>query len=168
MMNKHLPKITAFFIVLIFCISTAFAQGFELGLKTLQGIGYQNDWGYFQGGLELSGEYHISFERMDMSFGLNARTVQWGTQVSQSIILSRSFGHNVDISVELQNGLALFLPSPLYVYSIGLNASFPMIKSDKISAGLSVGARFTHCPAYRLYGSIDHVLEIPLGLFLRF
>lgn len=167
-MNKRLIKMVVFFILLISCISNVFAQSFDVGLKIMQGIRYQTEWGLFSGGLELSGGYRIQGKQFDISLGLNTRTVQWGTQVSQSIILSRSFGRYVDISAELQNGLALFISQPLYVYSIGLNGHFPLIKGTKVVVGLSIGGRFTHCPAYRLYGQIDHVLEIPLGLFLRF
>ena len=167
-MNKSRPKMRALLILLLFIGSVSFAQNFELNLKTMQGIRYQDKWGYFQGGLELSGGYHMSFECLDMSIGLNARTVQWGTQVSQSIAFSKSFGRHVEISAELQHGIALFLSKPLYVYSVGILGRIPVIKGNKIISGLSVGGRYTHCPAYRHYGRIDHVLEIPLGFFIRF
>jgi len=167
-MNKVYYKAIRIFTIMLLTLSTMFAQHFELSINLPQGIIYQNTLGYFQGGVELSAHYSIPAKNFTSSFGIDARTVQWGSQVSVSSRLSKTIVKNFEIEAELQNGLALFNKKPLYVYSVGLTGRYFIIKSEKTALGIYVGGRFTQCPAYSRYGSIDHIFEIPIGVFISF
>ncbi len=167
-MNKIHQKTILLFLALICNASMLLAQAFEIKLSSLEGMMYQNTWYYFHGGIEMSLNYRIPDDHFNYSFGLNARTVQWGTQVCITSGISRSFGKIFELEAELHNGIALFYQKPLYVYAIGLTGHLTVLRSNKIITGVFLGGRYTHCPAYGQYGNIDHVLEIPLGVFLRF
>lgn len=167
-MNKKYQY--AFRFLLLLCAGLSFldAQGFEIDINSNQGVIYQNTPGYFNGGLAFSAHYQKGGEHLIYSLGLEARMVQWGTQVGIVSGMNLPFGNIFELKADLQNGLALFHIKPLYVYSIGLSCRCILLKTAKIDIGAYWGGQFTHCPAYRYYGSIDHVFELPIGLFFRF
>jgi len=161
-------KYCIFMTIVLGCCTGLFAQKFGLEFNMPQGIMYQNKWGFFHDGVELSVNYRIPTEHVDCVVGINMRTIDWGSQISVSTGLSYNVADKTDLQFELHNGLALFHGKPLYAYSIGSACRFQVYHKVRFHMGLSVGARFTHCPAYKHYGSINRVFEIPIGLFMKF
>ena len=166
-----MSKLFKYYILLIImlgCCTGLFAQKFGLEFNMPQGIIYQNKWGYFHDGVELSVDYKFPTEHVDCVVGVNMRTIDWGSQISVSTGLSYNVAEKIDLQFELHNGLALFQRKPLYVYALGSVCRFQVYNKGRFQIGLSVGARFTHCPAYKHYGSINRVFEIPIGLYMKF
>ncbi len=166
-MSKFKRKYLICFVLLVL-VTMSYAQEFDLKVSTIQGIRYNSIWDTYPGGIEITAAYRSSDTIFDYSFGMSARTVQWGTQVSILSELSYSLFDNLRIGLEVQNGLALFYTSPLYVYSIGMNTDLILLKLNKAVIGARLGLRFTHCPKYLNYGAINCILDIPIGLFISF
>ena len=143
------------------------AQDVELSIKYAQGVKH-NHWAAFNGGFELSANYIYSLNDIRISSGIDLRTIQWGNQATVSLGLTKIISPRIELGLEVQNGLALFHPQSLYVFSVGSNCDFTLVNNDKLHMGFSLEARYSICPEYRSYGQIYQVCEIPFGIFIRF
>ncbi len=144
------------------------AQHIQVSANYVQGIRYNNNWDLFNGGVELSADYLFSKNDYVFSTGIDFRTVQWGNQLSISAGIVKKVGNRFELGAEIQNGLALFYSQSLYVFSVGLKCNYTIIKTEKMNMGLSLETRYSNCPAYKAYGQIYHVVEIPIGLYIKF
>ena len=143
------------------------AQDVEISIKYAQGVKH-NEWSAFNGGFELSVDYIYSLNDFHISSGIDLRTIQWGNQATVSLGLTKELSQQIELGIQMQHGLALFHPQSLYVFSAGANCDFTLVNNDKLQMGLSLEARYSICPAYKNYGQLYHVTEIPLGIFIRF
>jgi hypothetical protein len=143
------------------------AQDVQISLKYAQGI-YHHSWDVYNGGAEISADYSFSLDNIIIETGINYRTIQWGNQVTASLSMAKSLGSRIEIGAEMQHGLALFYPKSLYAFSVGLKSAYEFMHNEKLSIGVSLELRYSHCPAYKNYGQIYHVTEIPFGIFFRF
>jgi hypothetical protein len=144
------------------------AQHVQISVNYNQGVQYNNNWGLFNGGVELSADYIFGQNNWLFNSGINFRTIQWGNQASISLGIVRTLGRHVELGTEIQNGLALFYPQSLYVFAMGATCNITLIQKEKMSLGLSLEARYSICPEYENYGLIYHVTEIPIGIYVRF
>ncbi len=143
------------------------AQDIRISLKYAQGV-YHNSWDLYNGGAELSANYSFLVNKVKINTGIDYRTIQWGNQVTASVGVTKSLGSRIELGAEIQNGLALFHPQSLYVFSLGLKSSYEFLQNEKLSMGVSLELRYSQCPAYKNYGPIFHVTELPLGIYVKF
>lgn len=134
----------------------------------MQGVRYTTAWDAFKGGTELSADFILDKNEFKYSGGLNARTVQWGTQADLALGALKKVGENLEVGAELQNGVALFRSKKLYVTGGELKVNYLILRREKATTGLTLGARYTSCPGYKAYSLIYDVVEIPVGIFIRF
>jgi hypothetical protein len=166
MMLRQVLGLTILFLGL--SLSPVRAQEFQVGLNYLQGIHYTSEWDLFRGGTELTADCHLVREDWQYSAGIGFRTVQWGSQLGLNLGLARMLNDRWEVGAGVQNGLALFRENPLYVFAGGLKSRYVFLKRKKIKLGASLEARYTVCPGYQKYSLVYSLLEVPLGVFVRF
>lgn len=166
--SKHTRLLLPFMLLLVLGFANVQAQRIQISANYLQGIRYPAEWDLFRGGVELSLDYLYPWKAWNFYGGLDIRTAQWGGQVSVSLGANVPLGTQFEVGAEIQNGLALFRPRPLYTFSTGIRSNYLFLQREKLTLGASLEVRFTVCPAYRKYSQINRVLEIPVGLLVRF
>jgi len=143
-------------------------KAYQVNITYLQGIHYNSTWSFFKGGSELSARMLFHKESIGFGAGLNLRTVQWGSQVSGTLLVSKAFSESIVGVFEIQNGAALFRDKALYNYTLSLKSNYLIFKKPRLQVGATTGLRFTSCPGYADYSEIYSVLEMPFGMFIRF
>lgn len=155
--------------LLMLCgLNEARAQRIQISAQYIQGIRYTSNWDAFKGGTELSADYIIPAKNWNYSIGAHVRTVQWGSQLGLSLGITKAIDKKIEIGAEIQNGIALFRQKPLYTFSAGVKGNYLFRKREKSVLGLSVEVRYTNTPAYKDYSLIYSLVEIPMGVFIRF
>jgi len=166
--NSRLLILTGLTIFLLFGAAKLSAQHIQISANYAQGLRYNNNWDLFNGGAELSADYIFDSNDLLFNSGLDLRTIQWGNQLSISLGIAKKIGDRFELGAEIQNGLALFYRGSLYVLGVSIKGSYSLLKTEKMNMGLSLEARYSNCPAYKDYGQIYHVVEIQIGLYIRF
>lgn len=160
--------IVIFAIALLVNIFPLKAQDIQIHVNYLQGIRYTGTWNAFKGGTELSADYLISQNKMKYSGGIDLRTVQWGNQASISLGAFRSMSSRLEIGGKIHNGIAIFWENPLYVLGLEAKSNYIFLQKGKYTLGVSLGLRYSYCPGYQEHSSIYNLLEVPMGLLVRF
>jgi hypothetical protein len=106
--------------------------------------------------LIVTAEYDLLRERNECYSGLGIFYQVWGN--------SRL---SVQAGASLLNGISLYRPDLLYTGGAEASARIEYKLKGKTSVGLSLGARYTACPAYKEYGVWQHNAW-PVGLSIRF
>jgi hypothetical protein len=135
--------------------SSSYGQSITFNTNAYPGIWNNEHTGYYYGGGGIELYYEHAINEGALLTGFEIRAVDWGNQISVGIgykvpymvkdrwTISRTIAANL--------GMALFHDNPLFVYSL--------------DAGIRL--RFTHCPAYRNYGTINQLIEFPLTIGVR-
>ena len=154
------------------------AQQISVQFLSFPGIAHTNGSGYFYGGSGLNLAYQRnsgSNQKYKMLVGLEYRTIDWGNQIGLNIGFNHPYlitdsKKNLRLSgnVSTQFGTALFREKPLFVWSAEYIPEIEWASRKRFFASLGIGLRYTNCPKYKNYGSINSVLEIPIKVSLGF
>lgn len=162
-------------ILIIICsLSTfsIFSQNIEANLKSFYGIRNNEAIEYFYGGGGLELLYTQPIKKGFLRTGLEFRTIDWGNQLSVNIGYSHPYLSKETWSLKgigsAGLGLALFYKKPQFVWSTEYMTAFQWLLQKKINMDIGLGIRYTHNPAYKNYGKINQVLEIPFKLGFQF
>ncbi|CAG5080150.1 hypothetical protein [Parvicella tangerina] len=163
-MNKSLIIPSLFLLLTI----TTYGQQLSIDLHSFYGIWNNESSGYSYGGGGLTVSYEHPLKKGDLQCGLAFRTIDWGNQITittayRAPYISKSnWSFNGLTSIGL--GSALFQQRGMFVWSIGYLPEFVWLTDRRISLSAGLGFRYTNNPAYKNYGSINQLFELPLKI----
>ncbi len=156
------------------CCTYQTAQAQYVSVRGLGFLGMANNSGaeyfYNGGGFELA--YQHALEKGRLSGGLEYRIINWGHQVAvqlgydypywqQGPWRASAFAHG-------QLGSALYIQKSLLVWGAELGTGLEWKSSKAFFATFSLGARFSHNPAYAEYSVINATLDLPIKIGIGF
>ena len=159
-------------VLIIFSVFKSYSQSITFNTKSFYGIWNNETSGYYYGGGGLDLLYEHRLKKGALRGGLEFRSIDWGNQLSINTgfkapyITKEKWSFNGITSLGL--GLALFKESPLFVWSAGYMPEFSWHVREKFHLNFGFGIRYTNSPAYKNYGSINHVMELPLKIGFQF
>jgi len=170
---KNIMKIkTIFYFFMFVCSISATAQNLNFEIDLFPSLSYGSDFDAGYNGTGFSIEYqHPLTEKWNALGGIEYGFVGWGNQGLVELGVARKLVEKEKMSLQgefiLLNGLAWFRPKSLYVWGGEVNvvSVFPIRKKSSIS--LSLGLRYSQCPAYKDYGMINSYLDIPVKIGWR-
>lgn len=167
-MKKIILISILFFLILL----KANGQNFEVNTKSYYGLWNKASSGYFYGGGGLELSYNYPINKGAIQSGIEFRSINWGNQISLQVGYNASYLNREKWSLNgvssVGVGFALFHDNPLFVWSIDYTPEFILLKHKKLNIGVGIGVRYTHSPAYKDYGAINQVFEMPIRLGFKF
>lgn len=163
------------FLITILCINlfvlNGTSQSIELNTGSYYGIWQNEGSGYYYGGGSFELLYEHALNKNALRGGIEFRTINWGNQLSLNLGFKTTYIQKEKWSLSGVTtagfGLALFVKNPLFVYSIDYMPVFTWLRNKRFDFDIGLGIRFTHCPAYRNYGKINQLLELPLKIGVK-
>lgn len=112
----------------------------------------------FERGFKSTYNYQVSGE-----FGAAGVGNYLGTSfgISRDIFLKSRTSNAIEASV-LQ-GLALFKPTPIYMYGVEIKNTLDIPTKNKTGPGVILALRYYHFPGYATYSAINSFVDIRLG-----
>lgn len=160
-----------FIFLLLTAASSGYGQSIAFNTNGYPGVWNNEYTGYYYGGGGIELCYEHAINEGALLTGFEIRAVDWGNQISVGIgykvpymvkdrwTISRTIAANL--------GMALFHDNPLFVYSLDAGTIFTWAPEKRFSFDAGIRLRFTHCPAYRNYGTINQLIEFPLTIGVR-
>lgn len=167
-----MKKLSLFYFLFILSITSVYSQSITLNTNSFYGIWNNESNGYYYGGGGLGLAYDHPLKKGSLRSGLAYRSINWGNQLSLNTgvrmpyLTKEKWSLHGVTSVGL--GLALFRDNPLFVWSVDYMPEFSWHLGKKFHLNVGFGIRFTNCPAYKNYGNINQVLELPLNIGFQF
>ena len=156
----------------VLAFSKVFSQELSIAVTPYRLITAGNQFDAGSGGTALAISYRENFKgNFNWFGGLEAGTALWGTQLlaDAGLIYEKSLSPvwAWEATAGLQQGIALFRPSPLYTFGITSTIGIQANVSKKSSLAFNTGLRYIFCPRFSSYSSIASSLQIPLSFSNR-
>jgi len=169
-----IKRFVLLFLIPFCCLKTISIQAQQLSLKGLSflGVATNTTRGYFYdgGGFELNYQHDIWKGRVVA--GIEYRMINWGNQVGLNMGYNLPFYKKnqwrLSATLSAQVGMALFSPKPLAAWGVELLPSVEWQSKKRFFLQLDFGFRMNHCPAYKDYGSINMVFDMPIKIGIGF
>lgn len=148
------------------------AQHLRTEIKLLPSLMYN---GTFDGAYEGSG-LHLAYlhpiSEGQLIAGIDADLAWWGSE----LLINAGYAHplaqkdKLSLSGELvaQAGIALFRPSPIFVWGLEANLAGRWQMSRRTALELAAGLNCIDAPGYEAYGAITSYVNLPIRLGLVF
>ncbi|MEL6589329.1 MAG: hypothetical protein AAFQ68_04585 [Bacteroidota bacterium] len=161
-------KKTILSLLLFLCLGTLSAQSLQFNLRTMPGFAYNGGSGYFNGGFVLETAYQRPISIGDLHFGAEFRAIDWGNQLSLNLGYRgeywRKDAWRLAGLTQIQVGSALFANGSLFSWGFSYQFQARWQSEGRFYGLLGLGIRFSNAPAYKEFGSINQVWELPVQL----
>ena len=167
-----MKKLTIFLLLLNFASTQGYSQQIEINTKSLYGLWNNENGGYYYGGGSFELLYEHPLKKGALRGGIEFRTIDWGNQVTLNVGYKVPYIQKGNWSfsgiTSAGFGLALFVDNLLFVYSVDYIPVFTWLRNKRMDFDIGLGIRFTNSPAYKNYGKINQLLELPLRIGMTY
>ncbi len=167
-----MKKLSLIVLLFICSFSASYCQSIGINFKAFNGIWNNEPNGLYNGGGGLSLQYEHPLKKGELLMEFEFRTINWGNQIALNAGYKMGYLNKEKWSLSgvssVGFGLALFKDNPLFVWSATYMPEFSWHIKEKLDLNFGFGARYSNCPSYKNYGSINQVLELPIKIGFQF
>lgn len=170
-MEATVKKTLALFAVLL-SVSLSAAEDWDAWIEYGQGLFLGDQWDPGSSGLDLGTMAWKSLARGEVGAGLEFGVSDIAWRVMLPIAYRYEYARwkrlSLAFDVGLNNGVALFRPYPLWLWSASAQNSVVMAIGETWGLGLSFGLSYSSCPQYAaMSGTSYSTLNVPIRAYVR-
>lgn len=169
-------KKAAISLAILLSASIAYAGDWDFEASYRQGLLYADRWdpGFSGAGLSTMAWKSAPFGSIGAGLELGAIGGAWhvAIPVAYRYEYLRWDGFSLGLDIELDNGVALYRPAPLWLWGAAIRQSISMDMGNRWALGLSLGLGYSACPGYEAiaagpFSSTDLIVKLYARKSLR-